>query len=107
MESRKRKHFVKSLKNVLKENIVKSRKPLLMRASLVLGLWEKALSEIAGEKGKGKTKAISFKDGTLKVGVYYQVWLLELRLREEELTRMLNQKLNSTIVKSIKGVNLN
>lgn len=74
-----------------------------MQASLVLGLWEKVLTELKGDWVKGRTKPISFKEGVLKVGVYHQVWLLELRLREEQILSLLNQRLNSTIVKEIKG----
>lgn len=76
----------------------------MLQASLVLGLWEKVLVGMKGDWVKGRTKPISFKEGVLKVGVYYQVWLIELRLREEPLLSLLNQRLNSTIVKSIKPV---
>lgn len=95
---------MESLKKVLKGRIVKSRNPLMLQASLVLGLWEKVLVELKGDWVKGRTRPISFKGGVLKVGVYHQVWLLELRLREERLLSLLNQRLNSAIVKEIKGV---
>lgn len=95
---------MESARQVLKRNIVKSRRPLLWRASLVLGLWNKVVEEVYKEVGRGKSQAISFRDGSLKVAVYYQIWLLELRLREEQLISLLNQKLNSSIVKSIKTV---
>lgn len=76
----------------------------MLQASLVLGLWEKVLVELKGDWVKGRTKPISFKRGVLKVGVYHQVWLLEIRLREERLLSLLNQRLNSAIVKTIKPV---
>lgn len=98
---------MESVKRVLKGRIVKSRDPLMLQASLVLGLWEKVLVELKGDWVKGRTKPISFKGGGLKIGVYHQVWLFEIRLREEQLLSLLNQRLDSTIVKEIKTVLIN
>ena|SRR3990167_4105820 len=95
---------MESIKHLLKSNIVSSPNPKLYGAAFVLGLWEKTLVGVEGEKGRGKTKALSFRGGVLKVQVYYQVWLLEITLREQQLVAAFNQELNSSIVKSIKAI---
>lgn len=91
-----------SIKRVLKQAILTSTQPKLFGASLIVGLWEKTLLDLEGPKAIKKTKALSYRGGVLKVGVYSKPWLLYLRIRQEVLVMTLNQKLNTTLVKSLR-----
>ena len=93
---------MESIKRVLKQAIQTSSHPKMFGASLIVGLWEKALLELEGSKAVDQTRALSFRAGVLKVRVYSKPWLLYLRIKEEILVKALNEKLNTTLVKSLK-----
>lgn len=93
---------MESIKRVLKQNILRSAKPRLFGASLVVGMWEKALVEVEGQVALSKTRAISFRDGVLKINAYSDPWALEVRIKQEIIVKTLNEKLNTSLVKSLK-----
>lgn len=93
---------MEEFKKLLKRNIVRSNQAPVLAASLIVGLWEKALIEVFGLEAKGRTRAVSFRSGILKVNVPSKIWVLGLGVREEDLVSTLNKKLSSTVVKSLK-----
>lgn len=69
-------------------------------AALVCEAFDRAVIETFGDAGPKNVKAISYKEGVLKVGVSSSSWAQEVNLRRLELKNLPTLRIN-TVVKEI------
>ncbi len=72
-----------------------------MEASEICLLWERALEKIFPAAIK-KTKALSFKDKTLKVAVLGSVWAQELEFKKQDIIEFINGKKEQAFLERIR-----
>jgi hypothetical protein len=70
-------------------------------AAIVLDKATPALEQLLGEAAVGKLEAVVFRGGRLTVKTVHPVWAEELRLRQAEAIRAVNQALGEPLVKSL------
>jgi len=75
----------------LKKSINKAGISRQIEAVEVCDLWEKVVCQIFGNQVIDKSRALSFKDGTLTVAVLSPVLSQEFRFKEEEIKSNLNR----------------
>jgi len=82
------------MKDVLQEN--------KLQKGMDLVLVKEAWAEVMGNGVNTYTKNIQFKNGTLVVELTSSVLREELSYGKDKIVRLLNEKLNKTLIKSVK-----
>ena len=82
------------MKDVLQEN--------KLQKGMDLVLVKEAWAEVMGNGVNTYTKNIQFKNGTLIVELTSSVLREELSYGKDKIVRLLNEKLNKTLIKSVK-----
>lgn len=90
------------IKKLLNTSIKKSGLEDKVQAALVLEVCEKVLSDMFGQKIENKAKPIYLKNNELVIAVLSSVISQELKLRENEIIKIINQELKKEIVKRLK-----
>ena len=62
----------------------------------------KAWKKVVGAKTGKMSKPWRIKDGMLHITVYNSAWMYDMKMKQEEIIRELNENLNENIVKDIK-----
>lgn len=90
-----------SLKYLLPTAIKRAGIKKQVEASEVCILWESALAKIFPAALK-KTKALSFKDKTLKIAVLGSVWAQELEFKKQEIIEFINKEKKGDLLERIR-----
>jgi len=56
-------------------------------AAMICEAFNKSVSKVFGEEGEKNVRAISFRNGALKIGVTSSIWANEVNARSQELNR--------------------
>ena len=90
-----------SLKYLLPLAIKKAGIKKQVDASEVCIMWEQALKKIF-PAALSKTKALSFKDKTLKVAVLGSVWAQELEFKKQDIIEFINKEKKDNLLERIR-----
>lgn len=90
-----------SIKYLLPLAIKKAGIKKQVEATEICGLWDRAIAKIF-PAAASKTKALSFKDKTLKVAVLGSVWAQELEYKKQDIIEFINKEQKSKLLEQIR-----
>lgn len=90
------------LKNLLEKNLKKSGISRQVEAALVLEKFEKVVGELISQEMTKRVKALVLKDKILGVAVLSSVAAAELKLREKQLLKIINQHFKKRVVDKLR-----
>ncbi len=92
-------------KDILKKNLNQRGLIKAAKGGLVCSKWDAVVEKVFKNKLKDQTKAVSYKDGELKIAVVNPSVGQELQLRQAEVLKVLNNELDGVQVDWVKIVN--
>ncbi|MFH1173447.1 MAG: DciA family protein [bacterium] len=93
---------MKEIKDLLSKNIQRAGIARQVEATLVLAKFEEILKDIFGSKILNSAKAVSLKDRVITVACLSEAVSQELKIKEREMIRNINEQFNKKIVERLR-----